>query len=292
VKLDEVVTRLDTYFRVPDVENDDWADAYELLYPDPYWRAYAEPGYEGRWNGLVVRGGDEIDRVVTCVFPSDEIVAGLSPRTLLFSEHPIAFDDDVIGFAPLARDSFEALVRTESSFYQVHAPLDQHPEVSPSRLIAQALGLRDLEEYFPIADGLGGGAAVIGSSELTLDELAARLAAELGPEVPVRVLTRPRSAAGRVAVVAGGGADAEILDASLERGCTTFVTGNAASVCRLDFVQEGLRAFRKLADERGVAVLDGTHYGTEKPPQLAMVGWFEVLGLVAEFRPGKPERAS
>jgi putative NIF3 family GTP cyclohydrolase 1 type 2 len=114
----------------------------------------------------------------------------------------------------------------------------------------------------------------------------------LGAEIPVDVLSRPRERAGRVAVVAGGGADADILTASLERGCETFVTGNAATRCRLDFVREGVRRFHALADEAGAAVVDGTHYGLEKPPQLAMVGWFERLGLPAEFRPGRPERAA
>jgi hypothetical protein len=41
-----------------------------------------------------------------------------------------------------------------------------------------------------------------------------------------------------------------------------------------------------------VAVVDATHYGLEKPPQLAMVPWFEELGLPAAFSPGRPERAS
>jgi hypothetical protein len=30
-------------------------------------------------------------------------------------------------------------------------------------------------------------------------------------------------------------------------------------------------------------VIDGTHYGTEIPPQRAMVGWFRALGLDAGF---------
>jgi putative NIF3 family GTP cyclohydrolase 1 type 2 len=45
----------------------------------------------------------------------------------------------------------------------------------------------------------------------------------------------------------------------------------------------------QLADEAGVAVIDGTHYGTEKPPQLAMVDWFRELGLEAEFIPDGPK---
>ncbi|HEX2044195.1 MAG TPA: Nif3-like dinuclear metal center hexameric protein [Gaiellaceae bacterium] len=290
MRLDEVVRALDAYFRVPDVENDDWSPEYEQLYPDPYWREFAEPGYEGRWNGLLVRGGAEVERAATCVFPSDAIVATLAPRTFLFSEHPIAFEDDVEGFAPLARATFERMRSREVTFYHVHAPLDMHPEVSPSRLVAEGLGLEGLEEYYPIADGIPGGAAVVGESRLTLDDLAGRLRTLLGEEIPVEVLTRPRRGAGRVAVVAGGGADADILRASLERGCRTFVTGNAATRCRLSFVQEGVREFRVLASEADVAVVDATHYGLEKPPQLAMVGWFERLGLPARFIPGRPER--
>ncbi len=56
-------------------------------------------------------------------------------------------------------------------------------------------------------------------------------------------------------------------------------------------MQAEIRAFRELADEEGVAIVDGTHYGLEKPPQLAMVGWFQRLGVPAAFEPGRPERS-
>jgi putative NIF3 family GTP cyclohydrolase 1 type 2 len=289
VKIDEVVAELDAYFRVPDVENDDWSAIYAHVYPDPYWREFVEPGYEGRWNGLTVRGSAEVELARTCVFPSDSIVAALEPGSLLFSEHPISFEDDVVGFGPLARETFERMKNDGVSFYHVHAPLDQHPVVSPSRLCAAGVGLTNLDEYFPIADGIPGGAAIAGDSDLTLDELAQRLRDYLGEEIPVDVVTRPRERSGRVAMVAGGGADPSILEASLERGCRTFVTGNATTRCRLEFVRAEVGAFRALASEAGVALLNATHYGMEKPPQIAMVEWFRALGLEAEFRPGAPE---
>ncbi len=140
--------------------------------------------------------------------------------------------------------------------------------------------------------GIPGGGAVIGDSGLSLDALAAALGTLLGEDVPVRVLSRPRGAAGRVAVAAGGGAIRDVLAASLERGCETFVTGNAATRCRLEYVQAEVAEFLALADEASVAVVDGTHYGTEKPPQLAMVEWFRGRGLPADFRPGRPERVA
>jgi len=288
VQLLELVAELDAYFRVPDVRGDDWSDAFEQVYPEPYWRDYVEPGWEGRWNGLSIRGADEIQRVVTCVFPSDRIVAGLEPGTFLFSEHPLDFADEP-GFLPLSPASLERMREDRISFYNVHAPLDMHPEVSPSRLCALGVGLESLVEYFPICEGIPGGAAVIGESRLTVDGLADALRSYLGPEILVHVLTRSRSEAGRVAMVAGGGAVVEILDASLERGCDTYVTGNAATNCRLDFVQEQVGAFRERADAAGVTLVDAMHYGMEKPPQLAMLGWFSDRGLAAEFIPDGPK---
>jgi putative NIF3 family GTP cyclohydrolase 1 type 2 len=283
------VAALDAYFRVPEVQTDDWAPIFEILYPEPYWRDYAEPSYEGRWNGLMVRGSDEVVRAASCVFPSDEIVAGLEPSTFLFAEHAI---DDAEGdvFTPLARETFELMRERRISFYNAHAPLDQHPEVSPSRLIAAALGIEDFEEYFPIAPEIPGGAAVIGEADLSVDQVAEWLQTLLGPEIPVIVAARVRDRAGRVAVVAGGGAQREILEESLVRGCETYVTGNALSPCPIPEVQVSIAAFRALASEAGVSVVDGTHYGTEKPPQLAMAAWFRARGVPAEFVAGRPER--
>ena len=67
------------------------------------------------------------------------------------------------------------------------------------------------------------------------------------------------------------------------------MTGNAATTCRLDFVQEQVRAFRERADAAGVTLIDAMHYGMEKPPQLAMVEWFRARGLAAEFVPDGPK---
>jgi putative NIF3 family GTP cyclohydrolase 1 type 2 len=288
VRLDDVVSELDAYFRVPDVTDDDWSPTFDAVYDEPYWRGYVEPGYEGKWNGLMVRGAGDVVRVATCVFPSDRIVAGLEPGTLLFSEHPLDFADEP-GFLPLSRESFERLRERACGFYHAHAPLDMHPEVAPSRLCAEGVGLEELEEYFPIAGGIPGGAAIVGDSRLSLEGLAEAFRSYLGPEIKVHVITRPRYEAGRVAVVAGGGAEVEILRESLVRGCQTYVTGNAATNCRIDWIQDKVRAFRELAEDNDIALIDAMHYGMEKPPQLAMVGWFERLGLPAEFVPDGPK---
>lgn len=251
MKLTELVHALDAYFRVGEVGND---FAWSILYPEPFWREFTELEYTTLWNGLMVRGSEEVRRAATCVFPTDQMVAALEPGTFLFSEHAADYTD-VDGFFPLARSSFETIRERGISFYQVHLPLDVHPEVSPSRLCATGMGLTNLQECFRVCD-LPGGAMVVGQSTLTLDQLAQRLHAFLGEEVPVEVLSGlSDQAAGCVAVAAGGGADPAALEEALRHGCTTYVSGNAATRCRLDFAQEGLRAFRARAAESGIAVI-------------------------------------
>lgn len=288
VQLQQLVDDLDDYFKVHLVENDDWAPIFESVYPEAYWRDFAERDYAAKWNGLMVRGSDILDQVRTCVFPSDRIIFSLPERTFLFSEHPMDYADEP-GFTPLSRAAFQRLRESACSFYHVHAPLDMHPEVSPSRLCAEALGLTDLEEFFPIADGLSGGAAVIGDTEATVDELRIRLQAYLGDEIPVQIVAEPHRRAARVGVVAGGGAQADVLSEAIRRGADTYVTGNAVTKCQLDFVQAEVHSFHEVAGEHHVALIDATHYGTEKPPQLAMVDWFRAYGIQAQFVPDGPK---
>jgi putative NIF3 family GTP cyclohydrolase 1 type 2 len=288
VLLDDLVGALDRFFRVDLVSRDDWSQAFEHAYPgDSGWRAHVEPDFPVRWAGLMVRGGSEVEQAVTCVFPGDGLIARLEPRTLLFSEHPLDFVDRT-GFGPLARTSFETLAERGCSFYVVHAPLYQHPEVGPSRLLADGLGLEGAETYHAIDPVLPGGIAVVGESSLTVEGLADRLRGFLGARIPVHVLTRTAERAGTVAVVAGGGARVEILRASLERGCQTYVTGNAATNSEVAWMQRRVRAFRELADAEHVSLIDGTHYGTERPPQLAMVEWFRRHGVRARFAENGP----
>ncbi len=288
MELAELVAALDAEFRIDLVRDDDWAAVFAHCYPHPYWREYVEAEYEGRWAGLVVRGDENVRAAATCVFPGDDVIAQLDPGTVLFSEHPLDFADRP-GFLPLSRESFETMRERGISFYHAHAPLDQHPRLGPSRLLAEGIGLEALEDYFQIDAALPEGAAVIGNSHLTPDGLADSIRAFLGPDIPVRVLTRTHQLAGRVAVAAGGGAFRAILEASLERGCETYVTGNASTTCELEFVQTEVREFRALADRAHVSLIDATHYGTERPPQLKMVDWFERRGVPARFLENGPK---
>ncbi len=286
MELAELVQQLDAYFAVAKVRGDDWQRVVATAYPDGRWQRAVEPAYLERWNGLLLRGAPVVTEVVTAVFPTDELLAGLRPGTLLFTEHPVELAGGCL--APIRAARLAELRRAGVSVYQVHAPLAHHPEVSPSRRLARALGLASVEEYFPVVQGLAGGALVIGDSARTVTELAALTAEVLGDEVPVRLLSSPRRQAGRVAIAAGGGARADMVAASRARGCETYITGDALDDGPLPEVRREVAAFRARAARDKVAVIDGTHYGTEKLSQLAMLDWFRERGLPVRFAAGGP----
>lgn len=296
MKRDQLVSELDTYFRVHEVRGDEWMALFDVVYEGPYWKDYVEPSWLSSFNGLMVRGANEVTRVATCVFPSDAILRRVPAGTFVFAEHPV---DDAPGdvFAPWAKATYERMRADGVSVYTVHAPLDHHPEVSPSVLLGRALGLKDTQAFLKMAEGMSGGAAVIGAGEGSVADVMERLKQAVGVDVPVALglglsvdEARAREA-GKVAVIAGGGASVEALEAALALGCTTYVTGNALSPCSIPYVRKIHDAFRARAKAAGVAIIDGTHYGTEKPAQLAMVDWFKQRGLDARFEPGVPERS-
>ena len=295
MKRDQLVAELDGYFHVADVQGDEWVTLFDLVYDAPYWRDYVEAPWVKSFNGLMVRGADEVTQVATCVFPSDAILRRVPAGSFVFAEHPV---DDAPGdvFAPWSKATYQRLRADGVSVYTVHAPLDHHPDVSPSVLLGKAISLTATKSFLPMAKGLPGGGAVIGDSDLTVADMQRRLQAAIGPDV--RVALGPglsmdeanHRAAGKVAIVAGGGASVELLEAALALGCTTYVTGNALSPCTIPYVKALHDAFRARAKAAGVAIIDGTHYGTEKLSQLAMVDWFKARGLEARFEAGVPER--
>jgi putative NIF3 family GTP cyclohydrolase 1 type 2 len=84
-----------------------------------------------------------------------------------------------------------------------------------------------------------------------------------------------------VAVAAGGGNIADLHEQIARDGVNLLVTGVTVEA---PFSQKA----HDTAREKKINLLGGTHYSTEKPACQAMCGYFQKLGLPAEFIEGKP----
>ena len=80
----------------------------------------------------------------------------------------------------------------------------------------------------------------------------------------------------KVALIAGGGNEIEIIQEIIDLGINTYVTGITA----LNEYSKEVHEFEK---ENGINIIGGTHYSTEKFACIALCKYFKKLGLNCEF---------
>ncbi len=147
------------------------------------------------------------------------------------------------------------LVEHDLAVYSSHLPLDAHPRIGNSRLLARALALPNPRPFFEARGQLIG---VRADARLERTELARRLAVAAG--TPPIILPGGPAICLSIGIVTGG-AGADLADAA-RQGVDTFVTG------------EGPHWTAALAEELQLNVLYAGHYATET---------FGVKGLAAHL---------
>lgn len=231
---------------------------------------------------------DEIGRVFTATFASDEVFAALDAQDahdcLLFTHHPAPQRSDLNAPAPaIAQRHFDWMRQRRVNLFSYHIPLDRNSEWSPGTNLARAVGLTPYEEFYE-QNGVRMG-LLCRSTWTTLDELVNALARAVGHEVRTYPYGGPGLSEGRVAVMAGGASNRAIYSELREKGIQAFVTGvTNPAVSWVAGIHEEAR-------QNGVSLVGGGHYSTEKFAPMAMVRFFENLGLPAQFIPETPNMA-
>ena len=233
--LGELARRLDAEFEVARyVEPDGWDFG---LAPDEKTAllSHASPMFRETFNGLLLANADDgraVERAYLAVFPAQELIEQVLDRqrtygkpALLLSHHPLSMQMRGHGFVAIPERQLSALREAQVAFYVVHAPLDCHPTISTSGAIAYALGLRRTGVFGPYVAGHAG---VIGEQRPEpFDAFAERLRAIC--ELPYLLPSQIRFAGTpvrRVAIVAGGGDDLELMREAEALGADTYVSGN------------------------------------------------------------------
>lgn len=87
----------------------------------------------------------------------------------------------------------------------------------------------------------------------------------------------------RVAIVAGGGDEPDILQQAYDLGCDTFISGTIENKWGIPFIQENNKKFRELNKLLKLNLIGGTHYGTERFAMMKVVEYFKELGLSTTY---------
>jgi putative NIF3 family GTP cyclohydrolase 1 type 2 len=245
---------------------------------------YLSINFKVRSMGLVCDFADEINKVYTAVFPTEEIMQQIIDDgitdAMLFLHHPSIWDiTRVKPFYQMNKPLLEKFKQNRISIYNLHVPLDNFSEYSTSKTLADAL---DIEIEKPFKEYCGSLSGVIGKTKCkTVEELHSKFSEVLGHDTELYLYGDNHIGNGKVAIVAGGGNNKDTVYEMLENNVNILITGISVN-------NESYSEVHELEQKSCINVLGGTHYSTEKFACQRMCDYFEKLGITSTFIEGKP----
>lgn len=237
-------------------------------YLDNYLHIAEIPDHDSALNGLQVQCAGSVTGIVAAVDASqrtiDRVVAECPPGTLLLVHHGLFWD----GNLPVRGRRYrrlKALFDHDVAVYGAHIPLDVHPDVGNNAVLAHQLGILD-PVPFDTYRGIPFGAS--GHLIMSRDILVARIVELLGSRV--HLIGGGPETTTRVGVITGAAGDR--IQAAVDAGLDTFITGEGAHHTAFD------------ALELGVNVIYAGHYATETVGVKALAEHLAIqFGLKWEF---------
>jgi len=246
---------------------------------------FLSDNFKKRSMGLVCDFTEEINKVYTAVFPSEkvmkEVLKSDVENAMLFVHHPSIWD---IRKAPevfyqMGRNLLQQFKDRKISIYNLHVPLDNYGKYSTSVTLAEVLGIKIVRAFAPYFGALAG---VFGKIDLVkVKDLRKRFEKAVGHEISLYNYGDNEIKDGKVAIIAGGGNEVDMLKEIANEGVNTFVAG----VTLKNDHSEKAHAF---AEKNKINILGGTHYSTEKFACMKLCGYFKKLKLPCEFVEDKP----
>lgn len=258
--------------------HDDWARYMHEL------EEFLCTNFIERSMGLVCDFSDEINKVYSAVFPTQEVMQQIIDEgvtdAMLFLHHPSIWDiRNPKPFYQMDKALLEKFRENRVSIYNLHVPLDHFGEYSTSRTLADAL---DIEIEKPFAQYRGALCGVIGKTKCeNIEELNDKFSKVLGHTTRLYLYGNSNIMDGKIAIVAGGGNNNDTISEMLENDVNVLITGISVN-------SENYADIHKLEQKNGINVLGGTHYSTEKFACQRMCDYFNSLGLDCVFIEGEP----
>jgi putative NIF3 family GTP cyclohydrolase 1 type 2 len=273
MKAKELYTRLEKDFIFPHL-HDEFARYISDLHP------YMTENFKERSMGLVCDFADEIKTVYTAVFPSYRVMNSIFDDepydSMLFLHHPAVWDfrGSPQRWFQMDNKWVEKCKEHRISIYAIHVPLDNFGLYSTSKSLADALGVEIIE---PFCEYRGGLAGIIGKTMCnTVGELNDVFSNTVGHQTKLYMYGAAEIDKGKIAIVAGGGNDIELLPTVVEKRACVLITGITVN-------NEKFAAVHQYEKENHINVLGGTHYSTEKFACQRICDYFNNFGLIAKF---------
>ena len=225
-------------------------------------------------NGLQVEGALEVERVVTGVSASQELISRAIElgADLIVVHHGLIWGGGLSSITgPMAR-RMKLLLGNDVSLAAYHLPLDKHARLGNNTGLADALALGPQRESFGDVRGTALGLAGTWASPLSKADAIARVGGGVCKgQAPRFVFPYGPDQVRKVGVCTGAASD--LLEAAAAAGCDMYVTGELAE-----------RA-ADLAKELQITLVAAGHVATEVfgPMRIAEELQMKFPGLQAQF---------
>ena len=288
MKAQELYEKLDRDFIKEGISDYNWAARM------PELAGYLHDGFKQSGMGLMLDFAEVIEKVYTTVFLSDKVLEyvlaeGLS-NAMIFSHHPTNWDIEGHGGNYAATEAYiRQLKERNIAVYVLHHPLDNFGPYATCRTLAEAIGLQIQKPGFLYGGALCGVFGTVACN--TIGDLRKQFARAVGHEVSLYAYghsddghsdEKADISGQTIAVVPGGGNEPFVLEEVIREGVTILLTGTT-------LLNDHSAESHKMEQEKGITLLGGTHYSTEKFAPMAMCGYFGDLGLPAEFVEDEPK---
>ena len=288
MKLEEIVNRLDSEFDIDKIPPD---DPFSRILPKIYdafninFRSYINPKFLESFHGLVLKNGDEINKVYLSVFFSGEILDKIFSQNitdaLIFLHHPMDMESSDRGFLPMEEKYFLEMQRRKISVYALHTPLDIHKTISTSRSIAKTLNLKDIHEYNKCSVGYAGIYGTL-SNKVRMDDFINTLKNVFNID-EIHYSQRFPDVY-KIGIIAGGGAEVEYIKETIGLGCDTYLSGDYLNKVKTENSIRRRQEFEDIKDSLDINLIECSHYATERLVLInEMQNYFKNLGLTTEF---------
>ncbi|MEO7715128.1 MAG: Nif3-like dinuclear metal center hexameric protein [Capsulimonas sp.] len=287
-KLAHIVGALDDLFKIERVDIDPAFRHFVPMAYDPIdvdWRGYFEPAFCTRFNGLMIRGHEDVGAVFCGVFPSetviDQFIRQAQPGDLFFSHHALDMKmGDPRGksqpepfIMPIPEAQLRAMREIGLSYYSCHIPMDLNWRIGTTAAIVETLGATVIDHFYEGDYGPYG--AICELAPRSTDALIAELIAAM--DIPYGEFLGPKhNELRRIAVVAGAGTRVDLYKEAEAKGAQAYVTGEIRNHIDNDIGRSRDALIMEYAKTTPMSLIGTSHAASEYlVMKTQMKAWFE-----------------
>ncbi|MCF6138642.1 Nif3-like dinuclear metal center hexameric protein [Pseudalkalibacillus berkeleyi] len=287
VQLRKIEKDLNDLFKISELEQDPAFGRFIPRVYDPIefdWKSTFEKDFTSRFNGLMIRGNDEVRTVYMAVFPTDQVLESFIDNAnegdLLFMHHPLLMEcgdprgESGRGFVPIKEHYLQEIKEKRLSIHTCHVPMDYHKEIGTNMAIAEALNATVIERFLPY-NNTGHVGLICEIPTTNTENLADHLKETFDiPYIDFEGVQQKEIKT--VAIVAGCGDSVEDMKDAEVRGAQAYITGEIHCHIDNEYGRKKYKEMMQYVPDTNMSLMGVSHSASEYlVMKTQMSKWFQ-----------------